>query len=151
MTTSGEVSSSKHEIDSLTSNFFRAVSFIEGNKPAYQNLYQLFIESGQLIKTSALLPEISTVRQFIEPRQRMVDAGELTAFKEVETAEITEMFGNVAHRFSTYEKYGINKEAEFEGRGIISMQFIMTETGWKISSMAWDDERSGLTLPDRYK
>jgi hypothetical protein len=49
MTTSQEVSSSKHKIDSLTSDFFRAVSFFEGTKPAYQNLYKLFIESGQLI------------------------------------------------------------------------------------------------------
>ena len=151
MTTSRKVSSSKDEIDSLTIDFFRAVSFFSGNKPAYQNLYKLFIESGQLIKNSATLPEISTVRQFIEPRQRMVDLGELTCFKEVQTAEITEIFGNVAHRFSTYEKYGINKGAEFEGRGIISIQFIMTDTGWKISSMAWDDERPGLTIPDRYK
>jgi hypothetical protein len=78
MTTSQEVSSSKHKIDSLTSDFFRAVSFFEGNKPAYQDLYKLFIESGQLIKNSAILPEISNVRQFIEPRQSMVDADELT-------------------------------------------------------------------------
>jgi hypothetical protein len=97
------------------------------------------------------LPEISNVRQFIEPRQRTVDAGELTNFKEVETAEITEIFGNIAHRFSTYKKCGINKGAVFEGRGIISMQFIMTETGWKKGSMAWDDERSELIIPDRYK
>ncbi len=151
MTTSREASSSKQEIDSLTSDFFRTVSFFEGNKPAYQHLYQLFSESGQLIKNSSTLPEISTVRQFIESRQSMVDSGELTGFKEVETAEITEIFGNVTHRFSTYEKYGINKGAEFGGRGIISMQFIMTESGWKISSMAWDDERPGLTIPDRYK
>jgi hypothetical protein len=35
MTTSQEVSSSKHKIDSLTSDFFRAVSFFEeGTKPA---------------------------------------------------------------------------------------------------------------------
>ena len=76
MTTSQEVSSSEHKIDALTSDFFRAVSFIAGNKPAYENLYKLFIESGQLIKNSAILPEISNVRQCIEPRQRMVDAGE---------------------------------------------------------------------------
>ncbi len=151
MTTSREVSSTKREIDALTLAFFRTVSFSEGNKPSYQNLYQLFIKSGQLIKTSAATPEISTVRQFIEPRQLMVDLDELTDFFEVETAEVTEMFGNVAQRFSTYKKYGINKGAAFEGRGIISMQFIRTETGWKISSMAWDDERSGLTVPDRYK
>lgn len=151
MTTSREVSSAKHEIDALTLDFFRTVSFSEGNKPAYQNLYQLFIESGQLIKNSSTLPEIATVRQFIEPRQSMVDAGELTSFKEVETAEITEIFGNIAHRFSTYEKYGINKGAAFEGQGIISIQFIMTDIGWRISSMAWDDERPGLSIPDRYK
>ena len=54
MTTSQEVSSSEHKIDALTSDFFRAVSFFAGNKPAYQNLYKLFIESGQLIKNSAI-------------------------------------------------------------------------------------------------
>ena len=151
MTSSREVSSTKQEIDSLTLDSFRAVSFKEGNKPAYQNVYQLFIESGQLIRNSSALPEISTVSQFIEPRQRMVDSGELTSFKEVEIAEVTEIFGNLAHRFSTYEKYGINKGAEFEGRGIISIQFIKTDTGWKISSMAWDDERPGLTIPANYK
>jgi hypothetical protein len=48
MTTSREASSSKQEIDSLTSDFFRTVSFFEGNKPAYQHLYQLFSESGQI-------------------------------------------------------------------------------------------------------
>jgi hypothetical protein len=50
MTPSREVSSRKNEIDSLTSDFFRAVSFFKGIKPPYQNLYKLFIESGQLIK-----------------------------------------------------------------------------------------------------
>jgi hypothetical protein len=81
----------------------------------------------------------------------MVDAGELTCFREAETAEITEIFGNVVHRFSTYEKSGVNSGMEIRGRGIISIQFIKTEAGWKISSMAWDDERPGLTIPGRYK
>ena len=76
MTPSQEVSSRKQKVDSLMSGFFRAVSYFEGYKPAYQYLYKLFIESGQLIKNSAILPEISNVRQCIEPRQSMVDAGE---------------------------------------------------------------------------
>lgn len=151
MKADGNVSSSKREIDTLTAAFFRAVSFNEGEKTAYPDLYELFTESGQLIKNSSPVPEIYTVRQFIEPRQRMVDSNELTRFKEVETAEITEIFGNVAHRFSTYEKYGISAGTAFEGRGMISIQFIMTATGWKISSMAWDDERPGLTIPERYQ
>jgi hypothetical protein len=31
---------------------------------------------------------------------------------------------------------------------MISTQFIHTPQGWKVSSMAWDDERPGLQLPD---
>lgn len=151
MTTSREALSMKDEIDAITIDFFRTVSFKEGDKPTYKNLYQLFIKSGQLIKNSSTSPEISTVRQFIEPRQRTVDSGELTSFKEGETAEITEIFGKIAHRFSTYEKYGISKGSAFKGRGIISFQFILTDAGWKISSLAWDDERPGLTLSDRDK
>ena len=73
------------------------------------------------------------------------------AFREAETAEITEIFGNVAHRLSTYEKHGVNRVGAFEGRGVISIQFINSETGWKMSAMAWDDERPGLTIPDRYQ
>src|SRR6266404_4013075 len=36
----------------------------------------------------------------------------------------------------------------FEARGMISTQFILTPAGWKMSSMAWDDERPGLSIPD---
>src|SRR5690242_18686734 len=151
MTTSQEISSEKKNIDALTNEFFQAVSFKEGEKPAYGNLYRIFIASGQFIKNSSTPPEIATISQFIEPRQRLVDAGELTSFKEEETGEITEMFGNIAHRWSTYDKFGISKGSAFEGRGIISIQFILTEDGWKISAMAWDDERPGLSIPDRYK
>jgi hypothetical protein len=151
MTTSQEVSRDKQEIDALTNAFFRAVSFSEGDRPAYHTLYQIFIESGQFLKTSTSSPEISTVKQFIEPRQQSVDTGELTRFREAETAEITEIFGNIAHRLSTYEKYGVSNGITVTGQGIISIQYIRTENGWRMSSMAWDDERPGLTIPDRYK
>jgi hypothetical protein len=81
----------------------------------------------------------------------MVDSGALTSFDEVETAETTEVFGNVAHRFSTYEKRGTMHGEAIEGGGLISTQFIRTPRGWKMSSMAWDDERPGLVIPDRYR
>ena len=103
------------------------------------------------ISGSSELPEISSVDDFIASRQQMVDSGALTSFKEVETAETTEVFGNVAHRFSTYEKRGTMHGEAIEGGGLISTQFIRTPRGWKMSSMAWDDERPGLVIPDRYR
>jgi hypothetical protein len=138
------------ELDGLMGRFLRAVSFQEREQPTYGELRDLFIDGARLIKNSSETPEISTVDEFIGPRQETVDAGELTSFEEVEVAEITEVFGNVAHRFSTYEKHGEMNGAAIDARGAISTQFIRTPVGWRISSMAWDDERPGVALPARY-
>lgn len=137
----------KDELDRLTSEFFRAVSFEEGGKPTYDGIHQLFIESGLLIKNTGSTPEISTVGQFIEPREALVSTGQLTRFREWELSESTQVFGNVAHRFSAYAKEGTLKNVPFEARGMISTQFIATPAGWRISAMAWDDERPGLSIP----
>jgi hypothetical protein len=139
------------ELKELIAQFFEAVSFEEGQHPNYDRIYRLFIERGLLIKNSADRPEISTVVEFIEPREAIVRSGELTQFHESELSEITEVFGNVAHRFSTYTKSGTMNGVLFEARGVITTQFIQTPEGWRISSMAWDDERAGLSVPDRYK
>jgi hypothetical protein len=138
----------KTELDKLTAEFFRAVSFEEGVTPPYENLHALFIEAGLLIKNSGPAPEISTVSQFIEPRPASVRSGELTRFNEMELSETTRIFGNVAHRFNSYAKSGTMKGIPFEARGMISAQFILTPSGWKISAMAWDDERPGLSIPE---
>jgi len=141
----------KAELDRLTADFFRAVSFEEGETPQYEEIYGLFIDAGLLVKNSASTPEISTVSQFIEPRQALVRSGELTRFREVELCESTEIFGNVAHRFNSYAKSGIVKGVSFAARGMISTQFVQTPAGWKISAMAWDDERPGLSISEQYE
>jgi hypothetical protein len=138
----------KRELDRLMDAFFRAVSFAQGERPHYDDIFGLFIEAGLLIKNSLATPEISGVRQFVEPRQATFSAGELTRFREVELSEITEIFGNVAQRFSAYAKSGITNGVPFAARGMIATQFIRTPAGWKMSAIAWDDERPGLALPE---
>lgn len=139
----------KTELDRLTIDFFRAVSFEAGKRPPYDLLFELFIERGLLIKNTTSSPEISTIAEFIEPRRASVQSGELTRFEEVEIDETTQIFGNVAHRFSSYGKSGTLNGAQFSARGMISTQFVRTPAGWKISAMAWDDERPGLSIPIR--
>ncbi len=136
-------------LNQLIAKFFQAVSFEAGQVPDYENIHQIFIERGLLIKNSTATPEISGVAEFIAPRKAMVESGSLKRFQESELFERTEIFGNVAHRFSGYGKSGTLNEVPFEARGMISTQFIRTPQGWKISSMAWDDEREGLSIPDR--
>jgi hypothetical protein len=125
------------ELDLLMIRFLRAVSFQPGEQSAYGDLHGLFVEAGKLINTSSAAPEISTVEEFVRPRQETVDSGALQWFQEAEVAAITEIFGNVAQRFSTYEKRGLRDDAAIDARGVISTQFIRTEDGWRMSSMAW--------------
>ena len=138
------------ELKGLTDGFFRAVSFEVGGSPSFENIYELFIETGLLVKNSGTQPEICNVQQFIEPRQASVDAGELTRFHEAEISHTADVFGNVAHTFSVYVKSGTLNEVPFEVNGMVSTQFIRTSAGWKISSMVWDDERPGLVLSNHY-
>ena len=137
------------EIASLLARFLRAVSFEEGEQPAYHELTDLFVPSARLIRCSGAQPEISTVDEFVRSRQAAFDSGALIAFEERELSESTELFGNIAHRLSPYAKRGMTDEAPIDTRGVISTQLIRTPDGWRISSMAWDDERPGLALEDR--
>lgn len=129
------------EIEQLVVDFFRAVTFAPGEIPSYEAIRSVFIERGLLIKNSGPAPEISTVTEFIEPRRALVASGDLSRFLEREISNTTEVFGNVAHRFSIYEKSGVLKGRPFESRGKISTQFVRTPAGWRMSAMAWDDER----------
>jgi steroid delta-isomerase-like uncharacterized protein len=138
------------ELKRLVDGFFNAVSFESGAAPVYARIHDLFIDTGLLIKNSGSIPEILNVNQFIASRQASVDSGALTRFHEAELTATTEAFGNVAHRFSGYVKSGTLNGVPFEARGLVSTQFVRTPVGWKISSMAWGDERTGLELPRRY-
>jgi hypothetical protein len=138
-------------LQSLIGQFFAAVSFPEGGAPHYDRIRDVFVPEGLLIKNSGEAPEISGLDAFIAPRQALFDAGRLTSFEEVEVAARTEAFGNVAHRLSTYDKRGVQDGAAFAATGIITTQFIATPAGWRMTAMAWDDERPGLVVPDDYR
>ena len=128
------------DIQALLTAFLRAVSFDVGVRPDYGAITGLFVARGLLIRNSGPEPEITSVAEFIAPRQATVDSGALTDFEETELGGVTELFGSVAHRFSGYAKRGALNGTAFSARGAIATQFVRTPAGWRISSMAWDDE-----------
>jgi len=149
MSTSGVIGGpeDRDAVTALVGAFLRAVSFEPGGEPGYDRIAGLFVAGGRLIRNLTGDPEVSTVEEFVAPRRRLVADGELTAFEEVEVADVTHVFGNVAHRLSSYRKRGTTGGEDFTGAGIISTQCVRTPDGWRISSMAWDDERPGLLVP----
>ena len=51
-----------------------------------------------------------------------------------------QVYGNVAQRWSHYDKRGVLNGTPFAAQGWISTQFARTSDGWRITAMAWDDE-----------
>jgi hypothetical protein len=125
----------------VIADFFAAVSFEPGGRPTYDRLQTLVAPACRFVNASADPPELADLAGFIAPRQRSVDACELTAFEEIETTADTNVFGNVAQRWSAYTKRGTRRGRDFSAQGFVSTQFVLIDGAWRITSMAWDDER----------
>ncbi|MFH9365219.1 GNAT family N-acetyltransferase [Streptomyces anulatus] len=130
----------KAELDRLTRAFLGAFTNTGATRPNIGAIREVFIPQGRVISNVGDELVIYDLDSFITPRERMLTDGTLTEFSEWEVAERTEIFGSIAHRFSRYRKSGFLNGAWFEGSGRKTTQFVRTPTGWKMSSMAWDDE-----------
>jgi hypothetical protein len=137
----------KAAIDRLTAAFFDLFSTKAGERVDLAALHTLCVPQAVIVKTVGPVPEIYDLAQFIAPRERLLNDGTLVDFSEQEVSERTEIFGNVAHRFCLYRKSGILSGQPFATQGMKSLQFIHTPAGWRLSAVAWDDERAGLTVP----
>jgi len=63
-------------------------------------------------------------------------------FYEVEAGRRIDIFGNIAHVWSSYEARRSPDDADVERRGINSIQlFKDSDRGWRIIHMIWDNER----------
>ena len=139
----------KADIDALVIAFFNA--FTEKGEPVSLDVIrQICIPQVLIVRNCGETHEVFDLESFIEPRERMFADGVLKDFSEEELAEKTEIFGNVAQRFSLYQKKGMMAGSYTEIRGMKTLQFIRTPDGWRICAMAWDDERDGLSIPETW-
>jgi hypothetical protein len=107
-------------------------------------------------QANCFLPEARQVRTFVDQQGRPAMlamgldeyAANVTpffaenAFYEVETSRRIDLFGNIAHVWSSYEARTSPDAADVERRGINSIQlFRHPELGWRIIAMIWDNHR----------
>jgi hypothetical protein len=71
-------------------------------------------------------------------------------FYERELAHRSESFGQIVHRFSTYDSRHSAADTTAFARGINSIQLFNDGTRWWVMNIMWDAERPGLTLPAEY-
>lgn len=134
------------QIDALTAAFFSAFSPNAEGRVELDAIRRLFVPHAVIVRTCGAEPQVYDLDRFIAPRATLLNDGAITEFREAEVAERTEICGQVAQRFCLYEKSWKAEGQDFAGRGVKTIQFVKTRGGWRISALAWDDERDGFAI-----
>ena len=137
-------------IDDLTFELYNSICFDIGNVPPVKNLRDILLPSAKMIRNSEDSHEIMTVDDFIISYKERIADGTIKSFYEGELHHITEIFGKIAQRFSTYEtKFDLIVDKPF-AIGINSIQYIKIDAEWKISSIVWNNQTDDLRIPPNY-
>ena len=137
-------------IDKLTAELYKSICFEVDNRPPLEKLKKLLIPAANMIRNDDASAEIMTVDDFIKSYTERISDGTIKSFYEGELNHITEIFGTIAHRFSTYEtKFDLTNPEPFS-IGINSIQFIKIGDDWKISSIVWNNQTVENKIPDKY-
>ena len=134
-------------IDDLIEALYASISFEKGTQPALEKLKELFLPNGWLINNNGEVPEMYTIETFILSFRKQIANHSLASFDEREVDHHTDVFGDIAQRFSTYEARHAPQDQEPFSRGINSIQMIRTGGIWRVVSMIWNDEKPGHPLP----
>jgi hypothetical protein len=127
-------------INDLISTFFGIVDNRDGKKPDLAQLGELFMDGAVITKRNGNDIEVMSLETFIEPRQPMLTNGTLTEFHEWVSEQRTVIEGGIATHICKYEKAGILKGEPYSGSGRKHIQLVLTEQGWKIAAIIWEDE-----------
>lgn len=144
--------SDEKRIQALITELYALVSGPGDKQRDWAREAELFMPQAHMIRTNvdaagATSPEIMRAADYGENFERKMAGRD---FHEVEVHNVIEVFGNIAHAFSTYEAYEDAGLTRFLKRGINSIQLYRVDGVWKIAGMVWDDERPGLTVGSRY-
>lgn len=127
-------------ITSVVGQFFSA--FVSGADAArhVSVLRTILLPDAIVVNAAGSEPVVLTVDSFIEPRIELLTHGGLVDFREWMTSARIELFGDIAQVWCTYEKSWSGDDGAHHGRGSKAIHLVRTAAGWRISSVAWDDE-----------
>ena len=128
---------------------YNGLSFNEGQKPDYKMMRSAFLDSAIFRSYRSGKADVFPIEQYMVNYRSAVEGGAFKAIREKEIWGQTQIFGKVAHRFSTYVLY-VNDMTTIVERGVNSMQLVKTAEGWKINSITYDVERDGQAIPKTY-
>jgi hypothetical protein len=146
----GDTAAHDHdEIAELIRVFFAAFASGAGVATRLDGLREVLLPSAVIVMTCGGEPTVYDVDGFIEPREALLSTGRLEGFREWELPGRTQVFGDIGQHFCAYEKSWLEGGVHHGARGMKAFQLVRTGEGWRISAVAWDDERTGPEQPRR--
>jgi hypothetical protein len=146
-------------VEHLVSSLYDVISGPAGKPRDWERFRSLFLPEGRLgvIRPNASAKENHVARKsdvVIRTPEMFAERNEpylkINGFFERGIANRVEEFGNLVQVWSTYEsRHAMTDSAPFT-RGINSIQIVHAQGRFWLASIMWDDERSGLTLPEKY-
>jgi hypothetical protein len=146
-------------VDHLVASLYDVISGPAGKPRDWDRFRSLFLPDGRL---GVVVPEMPATKDaparkgdavFLTPDmyvQRDDSYFKTHGFFERSIANRVEEFGNLIHVWSTYESRHAENDSQPFTRGINSIQIVHSRGRFWVASVLWDDERPGLTLPEKY-
>jgi len=138
-------------VDHLLASLYDVISGPAGKARDWDRFRSLFLPDGRL---GVIRPDVPAKGDavFLSPDmyvERDDPYFKTHGFFERSIANRVEEFGNLVHVWSTYESRHAEREQPF-ARGVNSIQIVHAQGRFWLVSVLWDEERSGLTLPEKY-
>ena len=140
-------------IDALIDMIYEVISGPAGQERDWEMFKALFAEDARLVPSGRNPQTGATGFAVWSPEDYAEAAGPQrmqSGFFEVETHRVLEVYGTLAHAWSTYEARQTEDGPVFL-RGINSMQLIKNGDQWKVMSIYWSDQNSSGEIPARYR
>ncbi len=146
-------------VDALIAALYDVISGPAGKPRDWDRFRSLFLPDGRLgvIRHAAPAADGRPAHPddvvFLTPQDyidRDAPFFKTEGFFERGIANRVEEFGNLVSVWSTYESRHSADDPKPFVRGINSLQIVKAQGRYWVASIIWDDERSGLTLPEKY-
>jgi hypothetical protein len=139
-------------VDAIIAALYDVISGPIGETRDWDRFRSLFAPQGRLIPTGRA-QDGSIRHNVMSPDDYVASSGpflEERGFFEVESARVTERFGDIAHAFSTYESRWTPDDPVPFQKGINSIQLLHDGTRWRILNIFWAGERPDMSIPPKY-
>ncbi len=140
-------------IDAIMKSVYDVISGDAGQKRDWDRFRSLFHPSARMIPTGKNPNTGAVGARALSPEeyvQRNEPFFAKEGFHEREVARTTEIYGNIAHVFSTYEAFKTLSDKKPFMRGINSFQLLNDGKRWWVMTIFWQAETPDNQIPKKY-